>query len=313
MRYVALVLFAAVATVGCGRTEELEQKVAELETALEAEKDEREELEKKLASLTTEIAAVRDTANEVDEILKTQKRTMDVLVSRSTVATAPAKRPEPDPAKTYSVPIDAAPVEGPADAKVTLVWAYEYQCPHCERVRDTLAGLRKKYGNDLRIVYKQFVVHGATAMPSALAACAAGKQKKFPRLDKLLWEEGYLGRRIDTAYGISKCWETADGCPVVSGFARQAGLDLTRFQADMRACATVVEDGMRQLQSLGVAATPSFFINGRYLSGAQPATAFEAVIDEELGRANDRIQLGSSKATYYKEWVIDRGHKTLDP
>lgn len=305
-------LLVGLALVGCNNTEELEKKVGELEKSLEAEKDERTDLAKKVETLTTELATVRDTANKVDEIVKSQKRTMDVIVSRSTLANTPTKR-EPDKAKTYSVPIDGAPIDGPLDAKVTLVWAYEYQCPYCERSRTAIADVRKKYGNDLRVVYKQFVVHSTTAMASALAACAAGKQRKFPKLDKLLWDEGYLGYKVDRQYGMSKCWETTDGCPVVLGFARTAGLEPTRFKADMKACETVVNDGMRELTALGVTGTPSFFINGRFMTGAQTSYALSTLIDEELKKANDRIQLGSSKANYYKEWVIDRGQKTLDP
>src|SRR3954469_12454773 len=81
-------------------------------------------------------------------------------------AGAAAQRPqraEPDRAKVYAVPIEGDPFDGPADAKITVVKAYDYACPYCEKVRDTMDGLRKKYGNDLRVVFKQFVVHPTTA------------------------------------------------------------------------------------------------------------------------------------------------------
>src|SRR4051812_32493105 len=61
------------------------------------------------------------------------------------------QRPEPDRAKTYSVPLDGDSFDGPADAKVTLVKAYDYACPYCEKVRPTMDELHKKYGNDLRV------------------------------------------------------------------------------------------------------------------------------------------------------------------
>jgi len=151
-------------------------------------------------------------------------------------ARAPA-RAEPDRAKTYAMPVDGDATEGPADAKVTLVKAYDYACPFCEKVRDTMDDLRKKYGNDLRVVYKQFVVHPQIATAPALAFCAAAKQRKFREMDALLWDKGFKVRQFDkdaTAEGggqAQRCWESAAGCPVVLGFAQELGLNLDQFKA----------------------------------------------------------------------------------
>ena len=70
---------------------------------------------------------------------------------------------------------------------------------------------------------------------------------------------------------------------------------------------------MRDVQRLGVGATPSFFVNGRFLSGAMPIDNFVALIDEELKKANERIQQGTPQAQYYQQWVLDKGLKTLEP
>ena len=118
----------------------------------------------------------------------------------------PPRRPQPDAAKTYSVPVDGDPFEGPTDAKVTLVKAYDYACPYCEKVGTTMEELRKKYGNDLRIVYKQFVVHPQVAMAGALASCAANKQNKFVELDHLLWDKGFKGRQFDKDVPAAEGW-----------------------------------------------------------------------------------------------------------
>src|SRR5262249_48533418 len=106
-------------------------------------------------------------------------------------------RPEPDRSKTYAVPIDGDPFDGPPDAKVTLVKAYDYACPYCEKVRDTMEELRKKYGNELRVVFKQFVVHPQVATAGALAFCAAAKQGKAIQMDQLLWDKGFKGHQFD--------------------------------------------------------------------------------------------------------------------
>ncbi|HSN24888.1 MAG TPA: thioredoxin domain-containing protein, partial [Kofleriaceae bacterium] len=181
-----------------------------------------------------------------------------------------APRPEPDRAKTYSMPVDGDPFDGPADAKVTLVKAYDYACPYCEKVRDTMDELRKKYGNDLRVVYKQFVVHPQVATAGALAFCAAAKQGKAHEMDVALWDKGFKGRQFDKDDGTTKCWESPNGCPIVLGFAKDIGLNTDKFKTDMKDCVQLMQKDMRELQTLGVGATPSFFINGRFMSGAMP-------------------------------------------
>ena len=227
------------------------------------------------------------------------------------------QRPEPDRAKTYSMPVDGDPSDGPADAKVTLVKAYDYACPYCEKVRDTMSDLRKKYGNDLRVVFKQFVVHPQVATAGALAFCAAAKQGKAIQMDTLLWDKGFKGHNFDkdadaggagSAGGASqKCWDSAAGCPVVLGFAQELGLDQAKFKTDMKDCQQLTQKDMRELQALGVGATPSFFINGRFISGAMPIENFASLIDEEKKKADDRVAQGTPQAQYYQQWVIDKG------
>jgi protein-disulfide isomerase len=241
-----------------------------------------------------------------------------MLATRPAPLPARPARLEPDRSKTYAVPVDNAPSLGPANAKVTMVVAHEYACPYCEKVRPTLEELRKKYGNDLRLVFKQLVVHPRNAMASALAICAANKQQKYVQMDKLLWEQGFKLRQLDlsdttTGAGGQKCWDTAGGCPIVVGFAKDLGLGVTRFKSDMRECQQAVQQGMRELQAVGATATPSFFINGRYMSGAMPIENFSALIDEELAKAEARIAQGTPKNRYYQQWVLDEGLKSLTP
>jgi len=185
-----------------------------------------------------------------------------------------------------------------------------------------LKDLVKKYGNDLRIVHKQLVVHPRNAMAGALAFCAAGKQGKAFEMDDLLWDKGFKQRQFDmsdvpAAAGAEKgqaqkCWDTPNGCANVVGFAQELQLNIEQFKADMKgACIQHVQQDMKSLSQFGVAATPGFFINGRFLSGAMPIENFITLIDEELKKANERIQQGTPQAQYYQQWVIDKGLKSL--
>lgn len=306
-----LLVAALVFATSCGKTDELEKKTAELSKELAATKREVNEL-------AEEVASAKYLERKLEDLEKELARMRDTVATRPTLPTRPS-RPEPDRSKTYAVPIANAPSLGRVDAKVTMVVAHEYACPYCEKVRPTLEELRKKYGSDLRMVFKQLVVHPRNATASALAICAAAKQQKFVQMDKLLWEEGFNQRQLDlsdTATGgafAPKCWDAADGCPIVVGFAKQLGLSVTRFKADMRECQQPLQQGMRELQTFGVAATPSFFINGRFMSGAMPIDNFAALIDEELAKADARIAQGTPKDRYYQQWVLDEGLKSLTP
>ena len=239
------------------------------------------------------------------------------------------QRPEPDRAKTYAVPVEGDAFDGPADAKITIVKAYDYACPYCEKVRPTMDDLHKKYGNDVRVVYKQMVVHPRNAMASALAYCSANKQGKAKEMDTLLWDKGFKNRQLDNSDVAAappqaeaggapagaaggKCWDSPGGCSIVVGFAQELGLNVDKFKSDMKGeCQQLVQKDMKDLQQLGVGATPAFFINGRFISGAVPIENFSAVIDEELKKANERVQQGTPAREYYNQWVIAKGQKTL--
>lgn len=233
-------------------------------------------------------------------------------------AAPPPRRRVPDASKTYAITLGSWPQRGPADAKVTIVFVHDYTCPYCDRARATLEELFKKYGRDLRVVYRPIVIRPQQSTPSALAACAAGRQRGYGRLEPLLWDKGFKARNYDTDAtapdgSTLSCWLAPGGCPVVEGLATEAGLDVRRFRADLPACEAEVRASIAELSGFGVNSTPSFFINGRYLAGAMPIEHFAALIDEEQRRAEERIRRGTPRGRYYREWVIARGEQTLGP
>ena len=205
----------------------------------------------------------------------------------------------PDPAIVYAVSIAGNPYVGPKNAKVTMVQGFEFACPYCYRVRPVLDQLQKIYGNDLKIVYKHFIVHRGQATVPARAICAAHNQGKFEAMLDLIWEKAFKTR----TYGVQN----------MERLATEAGLQLAQFRQDMNgaACKQLVSRDQHELSAVGQRGTPGFFINGRFLSGAQPISQFRTIIDEELSKANAALRAGASLKTYYAEFVLRKGKKRL--
>jgi protein-disulfide isomerase len=253
------------------------------------------------------VSACEARQSKVDEKLdailtRLDKLERDIQSGAGAARARPQRPSEPDPNKVYAVPVAGAPVEGPASAKVTIVKAFEFACPFCQRVTPTLEQLRKDYGDDVRIVYENYIVHPDAATTPALASCAAHKQGKYEQMKKLIWEKGFNANRDLSRENMDK-------------LATEAGLDMNRYKADIdgEECKKIVQQDHSMLSNFGVRGTPAFFINGRYLSGAQPIQNFKRVIDEELKKANERIQQGTKPEDYYAKFVLEQGLKKFEP
>ena len=259
-------------------------------------------LEGKLMALQLELARLNAGAERADALGALAAR-VEKLEQRPP---APAPRPalpQPDPDLVYAVPVTGAPSRGPDDALVTIVRAGEYACPYCEKVRPTLDALAAEYGPKLRIVYRSYVVHPQVATIPARAACAAHKQRRFWDMDRLLWEKAFATREFSQER--------------MEELAAELGLDHGRFVADLEgACVGELKAEMALLERFGVRATPGFFINGRFLSGARPIEQFRELIDEELKKAEERVAKLPRRARrqpYYEQVVMATGLPGLAP
>lgn len=102
------------------------------------------------------------------------------------------------------------------------------------------------------------------------------------------------------------------GAENMESLASELGLDMNKYKEDLKTCAREVARDESDMRKVGISGTPGFFINGRYLRGAQPLPRFKAIIDEELKKANERIQKGEATTSdYYNKFVLDKGKKTL--
>ncbi|HEX4420825.1 MAG TPA: thioredoxin domain-containing protein [Kofleriaceae bacterium] len=299
-----MAVLAALGVACAANNQNLEVKVENFTAQLAKMQREVDEVHRQLAVVTaTSKPAAEDSL--IEQKLDELARKIDLLAARDPSGRQP--RLEPDRSQVYAIPVDGHPSKGPKDAKVTMVVVRDYACPYCEKSRATLDELHKKYGGDLRLVYRNMIVHPQVATAAAIASCAAAKQGKFEALDDALWEQGFKARQFDTPKGAAGCWTTSEGCPIVLGFARDANLDLVRFKAEMRGCEAEIQADMAELMRFAVGATPSFFINGRFMSGAMPLEDFAALIDEERAKANERIKAGTPRASYYKTWILGKG------
>ena len=181
---------------------------------------------------------------------------------------APTGRPDPN--RRYPVNIKGAPFKGPSSAKLAIVEFSDLQCPFCRRVDPTLKQVQEEYGDQVRIVFKHLPLRiHPKAVAAHWAAEAAHRQGKF-------WE------MHDTILENQKAMEPEKFLE----YAEQMGLDMEKFKADLvsNQVKQRVDADMAEARRLGVTGTPGFFINGRFLSGAQPFESFKRLIDEELGK-----------------------------
>jgi protein-disulfide isomerase len=163
------------------------------------------------------------------------------------------------------------PARGSANAPVTIVEFSDFECPFCGHAVETLQQIEKKYGDNVRVVFRDYpLAMHRTAKRAAEASHCADDQGKF-------WE---MHDRL-----FSKGGPINDGD--IFKFATQAGVDRNKFDQcltsgkDKDAWKPSQDEGNR----VGVTSTPSFFINGRMIVGALGYDAFSKIIDEELANA----------------------------
>jgi protein-disulfide isomerase len=124
------------------------------------------------------------------------------------------------------------------------------------------------------------------ALPAALASEAAGKQGKFWEMHDLLFQD----TKALTDENFDK-------------WAKELGLDVAKFHKDMKdpELTKKIKADQRHGSVVGARGTPAFFVNGRFLSGAQPVDRFVAIIDEEVKKADKMVSGGVKREAIYDE------------
>ncbi|HMF44019.1 MAG TPA: thioredoxin domain-containing protein [Polyangia bacterium] len=215
---------------------------------------------------------IDDEIKKADELIKKGTPLKDVYKKRieeAALAAPPPAAGEPAaPAGKQDVKLGDAPVKGPTNAKVTLVAFSDFQCPFCSRAVPTLKQVEDEYKGKIRIAFKQMPLpfHDKAHL-AAEAALAANEQGKFWQYhDKLFANQQALDR------------------PSLEKYAEELGLNMSKFKAalDSGKFKNKVDSDAKEGAAVGATGTPTFFINGTILVGAQPFEKFKSAIDAEL-------------------------------
>ncbi len=159
---------------------------------------------------------------------------------------------------------------GPETAQVTIVEFSDFQCPYCSKVVPTMKEIAARYPEQVRIVFRHLPLSfHDNARIAAYGSICAGNQDRFWEYHDLLFAN-----------------QRALGREQLSGYATTLALDMEKFETCMSAPETeaLVATDLKDAEQLGASGTPAFFVNGIFLSGAQPIEAFDELIQEEIAR-----------------------------
>jgi protein-disulfide isomerase len=173
---------------------------------------------------------------------------------------------------TFPVEAGNAAFAGDKDAKVVIVEFSDFQCPFCAKGAELLKKIKSKYGNKVKVAFKNFPLpfhnHAQGAAVAGLCANEQGSEKFWKMHDEMFAKQDSLDPE-----GLKK-------------IAKSVGLKMDSFEAcvkDQKFLAQVNAE-MEEGRKIGVKSTPTFYVNGQLITGAQEVEVFAEIIDEELAK-----------------------------
>jgi protein-disulfide isomerase len=187
----------------------------------------------------------------------------------SEIATPTAGSTSSAPPGRFDIPVDGQPFLGPENAPIVMVEFSDFNCGYCQRWhQETFQPLLDAYPGQIRFVYRDYPFLSEESFNAAVAAQCAYEQDAF-------WE--YHDRLFTRS--------EPKGLETYLLFAQEIGLDIQDFRGcfDGKGAEEEVISDAQFASGIGINGTPTFFINGLPIIGAQPMDAFTAIIDQELG------------------------------
>lgn len=172
------------------------------------------------------------------------------------------------------VAYEAARLRGNPHAPVTIVEFSDFECPYCRAAEATVREILAKYPGKVNLAYRDFPlrqIHPYAEKAAEAARCAQGQGKFWAYHDLLMKNPPQLDQKS------------------LEADARALNLNPKQFDSCLSSnqYAAAVQKDIDAGRGLGVTGTPGFFINGEFLSGAQPISAFDKIIRADLGSAGE--------------------------
>jgi protein-disulfide isomerase len=158
-----------------------------------------------------------------------------------------------------------SPITGSSSQKIVMAEFSDFECPYCSKAHDVIKEFMTKNRNDVTLVYKHFPlkeIH-AQAEPAALASWAAFQQGKFWEYHDVLFEQQ---SKLSEEFYLE--------------IANNLKLDINRFNRDRQSpeAKAAINKDFELGKSLGVRGTPSFVVNGIFLSGVPDVKSLENLV-----------------------------------
>ena len=169
-----------------------------------------------------------------------------------------------------------APFKGSANARVVIQEFSDFQCPFCKRVNETLAQIEKEFPGKVKIVWRHMPL---AFHPLAMGAAEAAEEVRAQRGNAAFWKmHDLVFQHQSEPEGIAR--------PALERFAAELGCDMTRFRKalDEHVHVPAIEADKKAAADAKIDGTPSFLVNGAFISGAQPIERFRRIVRRALAK-----------------------------
>lgn len=219
--------------------------------------------------------------SQVKQLLKTA----EVQQAREKFADSLRERIEVSillPPPSVQVAYDSARVKGNAGAPITIVEFADFQCPFCGRVQPLLKDVLGKYKGKVKLAYLDFPIsqiHQHAEAAAEASRCALALGKYWEMHDAMFADQSKLDEAslVKTAAGLGMDQNSFASC-----------LKSGRYKAE-------VQQDLQAGTQAGVNATPTFFINGEFLTGVSSDADFTSIIDRQLSALAGKSSMQASR------------------